>query len=317
MEEVQTEYTIMEVVMSENENEIDRLKSKIILGYSSLGDAPYFLRDDKEFVLSVLKKNSGLMLRYATNRLKNDKEVVHRALEDNCFAVTYASEQIKDDRDFVFDFLKNNSEIIGLLSDRLRSDKELGLMVVKNSPWSLNNLTDKLKDDEDVVLAATDVDPMSVKFASKRLLEDINFAKRILIKNGFTLEMFSEKIKDNEDCVLLATESNHACWFFASERLVKKIGDFTKRGIPPQDTLAHLIREKEAKKEQKILKAALRRKERALIIPGEKVFPTISDKLNDEVEGCAVSGVINRMTNEIAPLQVEIKKMKKVLKTRL
>jgi hypothetical protein len=48
----------------------------------------------------AVKKN-GYALRYASDSLTNDKDIVLEAVKENGFALRFASERLKDDKDIV------------------------------------------------------------------------------------------------------------------------------------------------------------------------------------------------------------------------
>ena len=58
------------------------------------------LRDDKEFILDLVRKK-GWALQYASERLKNDKEVVSKAVNRTKWAIKFADKKLKRDRVFL------------------------------------------------------------------------------------------------------------------------------------------------------------------------------------------------------------------------
>ena len=131
---------------------------------------------DKQEALAAVKEN-GLVLIYASAKLRDDKDVVMAAVEQNGWALEYASDRLKDDKDVVLaavgEFIY--SRAFQYASDRLKDDKEVVMAAVKSDGANLLCVSDRLKDDEEVVLAAMREDDWTFKLASDRLKHDYDF----------------------------------------------------------------------------------------------------------------------------------------------
>ena len=67
----------------------------------------------------------GSALEYASERLKDDHEIVLAAVTQNAWALAYASERLKDDRDFVLAAVTRNGWGLDYASERLKDDNIL------------------------------------------------------------------------------------------------------------------------------------------------------------------------------------------------
>lgn len=74
----------------------------------------------KKEALEDVKEN-GLFLKFISDELKDDKDVVMQAVKDNAYALQYASERLKDDEDVVFEAMEKNTLAFRFASDRLKS----------------------------------------------------------------------------------------------------------------------------------------------------------------------------------------------------
>jgi hypothetical protein len=63
-----------------------------------------------------------LQLDFASDQLKNDKDVVLEAVKQNDYALYYASEQLKNDKDIVLEAVKQDGDAIRYASDELQND---------------------------------------------------------------------------------------------------------------------------------------------------------------------------------------------------
>lgn len=95
--------------------------------------------NDKIFVLETVKI-SGASLKYASEELRNDKEVVLEAVRQKgdywteC-ALEYASEGLKNDKEVVIEAVKKNGGALEYASEKLRDDKFFVLEAVNHMGW--------------------------------------------------------------------------------------------------------------------------------------------------------------------------------------
>ena len=80
------------------------------------------LKNNKEVVLEAVKQN-GNALQYTSKELKNDKEVVLISVEENGYALQFASEILKNDKEVVLEAVKQNGNAFEFASEILRIDK--------------------------------------------------------------------------------------------------------------------------------------------------------------------------------------------------
>jgi vacuolar-type H+-ATPase subunit H len=78
---------------------------------------------DKEVLEAV--KQHGHSLDYASEELKNDKEVVLEAVKQHGHSIYYASEELKNDKEVVLEAVKQNGSSLDYASEELKNDKEV------------------------------------------------------------------------------------------------------------------------------------------------------------------------------------------------
>lgn len=113
---------------------------------------------DKDDVLAAVKRN-GDLLEYASESLRNDKEVVLVAIKSyNCLAspLQYASAPLKDDRQIVSASAKHNPCFtLQHASERLQDDEEIVMdVVVKSSGTAFRHASKRLKDNKEIAKMA-------------------------------------------------------------------------------------------------------------------------------------------------------------------
>lgn len=70
------------------------------------------LKQDKKFILSLLKETYGWIVSYVDEKLKDDDDVIMKAVERDGCALLYASERLKQDRKIVKKALENDGNCL-------------------------------------------------------------------------------------------------------------------------------------------------------------------------------------------------------------
>ena len=152
------------------------ISEKSILTGSDLELFSNILWKEKEVVLAAVKKNEDA-LKYASPRLKDDKDIVLEAIKSSSVvsALRYASPRLKDDKDVVLEAVEHDGEALEFASPRLQDDKDIVLEAVKERKYALQYASPRLKDDKDVVLKAVKHDGDALQYASPRLQKEKEF----------------------------------------------------------------------------------------------------------------------------------------------
>ena len=92
-------------------------------------------------------KNNGDALDYASDELKDNKEVVLEAIRQYGDALEYTSERLQDNKEVVLIASKQNGLSLKYASKILQDYKEIALEAVKENGYSLKYVSGKLKND--------------------------------------------------------------------------------------------------------------------------------------------------------------------------
>ena len=95
---------------------------------------PKKYRKDKKFMIDLLKIN-GLFLKYASDELKDDIEVVGYAVRECGMSLKYASENMKRNRDIVMIAVKDCGMALQF-ANRFKCDKEIVLEAIKSHAYA-------------------------------------------------------------------------------------------------------------------------------------------------------------------------------------
>ena len=94
------------------------------------------------------------------------------AVTSYAFALKYASEQLKADREIVLAAVSNYGYALDYAPAELQNDREVVLAAVKQDVSALDCASDELQNDREVVLAAVKQDRFALTYASGQLQQD-------------------------------------------------------------------------------------------------------------------------------------------------
>ncbi|MDB4655767.1 DUF4116 domain-containing protein [Flavobacteriales bacterium] len=179
----------------------------------------------KEIVLQAVK-NNGEALRYASEELRADKEVVLEAVKNKTYrgsALEFASEELKADKDILFELANKdllnaqqkaswksphgNVDALQVFkegSEESKADREIVLEAVKKHDTCLSYASEELKADKEVVLEAVKAFGASMNHASKELRADKEFVLEAIKHGGDASQYASRELWADKEFVLEA-----------------------------------------------------------------------------------------------------------------
>lgn len=215
-------------------------------------------KDNDKSLVSLAVKNNPSSLQYASIELKSDAEFIlylcdicnqieHRRLneaEDKSFIYEknetfvykkneelfpYISEELKENYDFLCSIAAKNGMILKYVNNEQLIDENLAAIALKNSILCIDFIPTELFHKEDFVheniLKRVESEHIVLKYLPKELLENIEFAKKVVKLDGEFLEYLPVNLQDDEEFVQLSIKDNYKPLKFASERL-KRDKDF-------------------------------------------------------------------------------------------
>lgn len=183
-------------------------------------------QDDEALVCKAVTNNSDAF-EYASERLRNNKEIAMIALTKDSNAPCYLSEKLCDDYLVGHKALTSSGGwVLEYLSERLCSDYELVKLAVKNYGGAIEFASNELKDNEEIALIALKNESGMLSFISDRLKEGVRTGRKALEqeqeKEGNIFKESSGK-KSNYDCL---------AWFvnFEKARKCKEVLEEVSKG---------------------------------------------------------------------------------------
>lgn len=177
-------------------------------------------QDNKDIVLAALRGDGWDLLSYASDRLKDDEEVVREAMRYSKIAYKFASERIRSLRHVAEAAVRDDGYNLEHVPWPLSHHKYMVMHAVQQTGTCLRLACKVLKNDKDVVLAAVKRDGGALTYASDELKNDKDVVIAAVKQDGMALCHASNEMQDDKDVVLEAI----GCYctdalLFASARL--------------------------------------------------------------------------------------------------
>lgn len=197
------DYTNFIFSISDNKNYIFRI-IKCDVGFFHGCDKA--IKNDREVCEHILTE-AGYMLEGMEPGIKDNKELVSIAIEKWPLAFKYASERLKDDEDIVtltFEtFIKdgNPDSLMIHVSDRLKNDLKFMEKIISISPYCFTGAGDKVRDDNQLFLNSYETaenKKYMLMYASKRIRDLCgNNDPATIIKSEILKNELSENLTEN------------------------------------------------------------------------------------------------------------------------
>ena len=193
------------------ENEQFEYYNKIITCQKQVGFYLKYVSEkvkyNKEIILDAII-NHNFSLEYASNYLKNDREFILEIVKNDGFALKYASEYLQKDKEFILKVIKKNINTLKYTSDDLQKDKEFMLEAIKQNKLVSGYMSYDLKNDKGFMLEALKLDVFASKYASEDLKNNKEFILEAMEKNVHILKYASEELKNDKEFISEAVKQN-------------------------------------------------------------------------------------------------------------
>ena len=132
-------------------------------------DFPEDLKNDLEFLLSLNIRKKDI-LQYGGDEIKDNEKLVTECCDSRfCSSFEYASERIKNDKEIVLCLYKQNRDVRKYAGKKLLDDKKFAIEACHISGKIFENLSEELRDDEEVARLAFTTEPFMITYASDKI----------------------------------------------------------------------------------------------------------------------------------------------------
>jgi CxxC motif-containing protein len=94
----------------------------------------------------------GGLLHYASNRLKNNYDIVKEAVKNSWFNLRYASEELKNNKEIVTIAVAQDGCALEYASNNLKNDKKIVTIAVAQDGCALEYASEELKNNKEFML---------------------------------------------------------------------------------------------------------------------------------------------------------------------
>ena len=233
------------------------------------------LLNHKTLVLAAVK-NNGLDVKYASAKMRDDRDVMMQAVRQNGLALRYASSRLKDDRKLVQMAVTNNSSALQFAGARSRDDTAVVRIAVQRTNYidsnALQYASNRLKSDKQIVLLALRQENSdALQFADDSLKHD----RQVILAARSGLKYASEPLKNEKTLVLemLRKYAAHcnAIVYYAGERLQQDV-DFLQRVFQKkQCTNLNIVLNPQNRKNTKLARLAVQHHGKLILLFDESI----------------------------------------------
>lgn len=175
---------------------------------------------DKDIATKFLSIN-GILLKYVSEELRNNIEIVKLAISQNVFALEFASEELRNNIEVIKFAVSQTCFALQFASEELRNNIEVVKLAISQDGITLKYASEELRNNIEVVKLAVSKSEYAFRFASEELRNNIEVVKLAVSQDGCALNFASEELRNNIEVVKLAVSQDGRALEFANEELQK------------------------------------------------------------------------------------------------
>ena len=214
--------TIFELIpekLKKNKSILIKIAQKIqYLGQKLEG---YFDKNDLQFFSEVVKKN-GDFIYFASEKLRDDEELVKVAIKFGDCSLSNISERLRNDPEMVIWAIENNRPaLLSSAGEIAKDDFDVIKTAVCRQGSALDWASERLRDDNEIVKLAVDEDPYALKYASERIRNDKTFVLKICEKEIHAYIYAGDSLWSDKDFALFVAPKVANCLDHFSSKIQK------------------------------------------------------------------------------------------------
>merc|ERR1712227_646098 len=161
------------------------------------------IKNNKEIVLAAVEQNGEVLKIFPRARIINiNRDIVLAAVTQNGKAFYYVRmfsdsfERFKKDKEIVCTAVKTYGLALEYAGEQFKKDKDIVLAAVENNGLALKYAEQNLKNDKEIVLAAVTNNYLAIRFMDSSLNNDIEISVEVYKQNSDYIKNFSEDVQD-------------------------------------------------------------------------------------------------------------------------
>lgn len=171
------------------------------------------LRDDPEVVVKAIEQNWE-SFRFAGKKLRSDPDFVYEIAMLNYRVLYCAESNIKNDPDLFLKILKKNGRALSCAGKEVHNNLNVVMAAVTQNGKAYDKINGNLRDNQEIMLAAIETDGSVFEYFSPIFTESRDFCLKAVIKNPEVYQFIDEDFKDDRNFNLEAVVKNPAALQF-------------------------------------------------------------------------------------------------------
>ncbi|WP_257265450.1 DUF4116 domain-containing protein, partial [Endozoicomonas sp. ONNA2] len=163
------------------------------------------LGDHKEKVRNLLLKNT---LKYASQRVRNDKDLVLSAVELYPCHLSYVSEKLKRDEDVVMTAINADYLSLKYASQELRDNEEFIRGAIKIRSAAMLYAGEKVRNDKRIIENLMAVNIRILRSVNKSVLKDREYMLALIKKDADAFNFIADELEQDTNFIISAIEIN-------------------------------------------------------------------------------------------------------------
>ena len=187
----------------------DAYKNILQSGKYRSNEIPAWVYDDKDIMMHVVKY--GTTLQIASSRLKNDYDLVYKAVKYNDFAIRYASTTLKANKNIALRAVNRINSAYYMIDSSLRTDEDIVLAALSyhdSNGYICISIPPELLQNKKFVLKAVE-NPYTYIQLLPALKNDLDIIHITLQYSGTQIRHMSPNIQANYNIALKACENTY------------------------------------------------------------------------------------------------------------
>jgi hypothetical protein len=184
---------------------------------------PTSISRDKKNAMTCIKKLKWSVLFFLCDELKEDKEIVLAAIQENWREYKFASSEMKNNREILLETLKKavsdrDGIAMSWCGEDLMKDTRFALDAFKVNPYVFR-YSPSLQSNKTIALDLMGKEGLMLEFGSEEVRNDETIAKVAIMNNPLSFEFVGSELKQNVELCTLSVQKNGDLLKFVPESL--------------------------------------------------------------------------------------------------
>jgi len=194
----------------------DMVAEAVVQNASALRFASDCIRGDGNWLLSVMRQSSCFLFYHAATELRSDRTFVRKVLKLDGLALRFATEELANDPELLLEALGSRGQ---KWSSSANDEAPFSVEAGQRCGWVLSKAPKELLDDRAFMLKAAKQSSQALNFASERLRSDHSSVLEVVKTKGSSLQFVPQICLGDRGLVCQAVKKESSAMFFANEEL--------------------------------------------------------------------------------------------------